>query len=477
MDKRTRGGDHEYPLPTTVLSNGEFPALPQTENQRKVERRFDELAQLYGSKLGMDRRTFLKTSCAMAAAFMAMNDVYGSVFSVSEAEAADLAAAKVRLSQFKEQFIFDVQTHFVRDSYKWKGILPLRKEAQKWNPEIKNEKTDLNKVKFDNYLQEVFVKSDTSLALLTSAPFDQRDKWFLFNDEIAKARTTVNDLAGSKRLYSHAVFTPGKEHWLEDMDHAIAELHPDSWKGYTVGAPFENSKWRWRLDDEKLVYPAYEKMVKAGIRNVCIHKGLLPPGYHLKMANNWHHAKVDDVGKAAKDWPQLNFIIYHSAIKMGTEPPEKELIEFEKTGSIEWVSDLAAIPQKYGVKNVYGELGAVFAVTCVSQPRFAAGILGTLIRGLGADHVLWGTDSIWYGSPQWQIEALRRMEIPIDQQKMWQFAEMGPANGKVKNMIFGGNAARLYGIDVKSFQKKAELEPDRFALMKEEWRRESITAV
>jgi uncharacterized protein len=471
MQKRTTGADSEFPLPTSVLSNGEYPALPQTENQKKVERRFDELAQLFGAKLGMDRRSFLRTSCAMAAAFMAMNDVYGSIFSVSEAEAADTAAAKARLAELKGQFIFDVQTHFVRDGYKWKGIIPIRQEARKWNPEIKNEKTDLNKVKFDNYLQEVFIKSDTSLALLSSAPFDQRDRWFLFNDEIARARTSVNEIAGSRRLYSHAVFTPGRPGWLDDMDRAISELHPDSWKGYTVGAPFENSPYKWRLDDEKLVYPAYEKMVKAGIRNVCIHKGLLPPGYQQKMSKNWENAKVDDVGKAAKDWPQLKFIIYHSAIKLGKEPPEDALLEFEKTGYIEWVSDLAGIPEKYGVNNVYGELGAVFAVSCVSHPRFAAGILGTLIRGLGADHVLWGTDSVWYGSPQWQIEALRRMEIPLDLRKMWQFAELGPAEGTVKNKIFGGNAASIYGVDVRAFQKKAELEPDRLAVMKEEWSR------
>ena len=43
-------------------------------------------------------------------------------------------------------------------------------------------------------------------------------------------------------------------------------------------------------------------------------------------------------------------------------------------------------------------------------------MLGILVKGLGADHVLWGTDSVWYGSPQWQIEAFRRIEIPDDLQ-------------------------------------------------------------
>jgi hypothetical protein len=67
---------------------------------------------------------------------------------------------------------------------------------------------------------------------------------------------------------------------------------------------------------------------------------------------------------------------------------------------------------------------------------------------LGVDHVLWGSDSVWYGSPQWQIEALRRLEIPEDMQKKYGFAPLGPADGSVKSAIFGFNAARFYNIDL-----------------------------
>jgi predicted TIM-barrel fold metal-dependent hydrolase len=82
----------------------------------------------------------------------------------------------------------------------------------------------------------------------------------------------------------------------------------------------------------------------------------------------------------------------------------------------------------------------------VSAPRYCAGILGTLIKGLGADHVLWGTDSVWYGSPQWQIEAFRRIEIPEDIRKKFAFAPLGPADGEVKTKIFGANAAKLHNV-------------------------------
>jgi uncharacterized protein len=94
-------------------------------------------------------------------------------------------------------------------------------------------------------------------------------------------------------------------------------------------------------------------------------------------------------------------------------------------GPAGWVSYLAEIPQKFAVNNVYGEIGASFPAVCVSQPRTAAAMLGLLIKGLGVDPVLWGTDCIWYGSPQWLIEALRRLEIPRGMQRKHGSAPLG----------------------------------------------------
>jgi len=113
---------------------------------------------------------------------------------------------------------------------------------------------------------------------------------------------------------------------------------------------------------------------------------------------------------------------------------------------MDWVSDLAEVPAKYGVTNVYADVGASFAALCLSHPRAAAAMMGMLIKGLGSDHVLWGTDSLWFGSPQWQIEAFRRMEIPEDMQRKHGFAPLGPADGPIKRAILGRNGARVYGI-------------------------------
>jgi hypothetical protein len=92
-------------------------------------------------------------------------------------------------------------------------------------------------------------------------------------------------------------------------------------------------------------------------------------------------------------------------------------------------------------------------------------MLGALVKGLGTDHVLWGTDSIWYGSPQWQIEAFRRLEIPLDLQKKFGYAPLGDADGPVKRAILGANGARLHGL------RSTSAVVDRFSILKQEYER------
>jgi hypothetical protein len=86
----------------------------------------------------------------------------------------------------------------------------------------------------------------------------------------------------------------------------------------------------------------------------------------------------------------------------------------------------------------------------VAVDRLTAVLLGPWIKGMGIDHTVWGTDSVWYGSPQWQIEALRRPEIPKDMQKKRGFAPLAPANGPVKSRILGYNSAGLYHLNLRT---------------------------
>src|SRR6266542_5832958 len=255
------------PVPTQIVSNGEFNPLPQTREQQRVEARIKELADDLGPRHGMNRRQFLASSAGMAAAFLAMNEVFGPVFDVSPAEAQTPGVANQRAGALSKQFIIDAQTHFVRDDFKQEGLLDLAKYAkQNWNPALWGENT-LARYKFENYVKEIFVDSDTKVALLSGAPFDDPSWDLLTNDQIAAARLSINRISGSRRLLSHVVFTPKKQGWMEEVDRAIATLKPDSWKGYTIGDPLFPSKLEsyWWLDDDKLMYPFYEKAVKGGI--------------------------------------------------------------------------------------------------------------------------------------------------------------------------------------------------------------------
>ena len=465
------------PVPTQIVSNGEYNPLPQTDKQKQVEARIKELADHYAHKLNMDRRTFLKTTSGMAVAFLAMNQVFGPIWNVSEAEAADTDVADARAKALKKQFIFDDQTHFVRDDFDKEGLLGLGKYASEhWNPDmLKDIPLVLQRYKFQNYLKEIFLDSDTKVALLSGAPFDDETWWLLSNEAIADARNAINRVAGSRRMFGHFVFTPGTPGWMDAVDRAAAELKPDAWKGYTVGDPLSPTTKgsTWRLDDEKLMYPFYEKIMKTGPRTVCIHKGLLPIDYEQSWAGVWQFATVDDLPKAAKDWPGINFVMYHGALRPFLEYPAAELALFEKSGNIRWATDLARIPAKYGVKNVYAELGTTFANSAVANPRFSAALVGQFVNEMGADRVVWGSDSVWYGSPQWQIEAMRRLEIPDDlMQKMGWKTKLGGADSEVKRKIFGTNSARIYNYKIQA--EYEDLSRDQLALMKQHYEAEGI---
>jgi hypothetical protein len=303
---------------------------------------------------------------------------------------------------------------------------------------------------------------------------DERDS-FLTNRMKFDARERVNREAGGRRMFSHAIFTPGWAGWLDKFEQENETLKPDSWKGYTIGDNTNKhlSKFPFRLDDEKVMYPFYERLVKAvakypdrpGLKNVCIHKGLFPPSVEQQFPHLLGYCNVADVGKAAKDWPQLNFVIYHSAFRWSGGPvtAQQGWAQVEKTGRVEWVTDLAEIPGRFGVSNVYADLGQIFAQSTMAEPRLCAYMMGTLVKGLGADHVVWGTDAIWTGSPQWQIESLRRLEIPEEMRAKYGFAPLGAADGPVKRAIFGDNNARLYGFGAK---QRAALADDKVAYWK-----------
>ena len=466
------------PIPTQVISDGEIFPPPQSKQQAMVEALLKERAGVLGKQHGLNRRQFLRTASGMAAAFLAMNDVYGKVFTVDQAEAADFEAAGARLAALRDQFIFDAHTHHVHDDYTWEGQLFLLQYSRgdqeaglpSWTGELEGRELDLKYFKFPHYVKDIFFDSETDVTILSNSPSVVPEKQLLTEDQLVASRNYINGMARTKRVYAHGTIWPSNQPFLDDMDRQAEELKIDSWKGYTIGDPLglvPEANFPWRLDDEKVTYPAYEKAMKYGIKNLCIHKGLLPVDW--KSFDNWPYAAVDDVVKAAKDWPELNFIIYHSGFRAFMDV-RQFAEEFEQSGKIPWVDDLAEIPKKHGLTNVYGEIGLSFASCVTTYPRVAAAMLGRLIQGMGADHVIWGTDSIWFGSPQWQIDAFRRLDMPMDLQEKFGFAPLGPADSEVKKAILGYNSARMYGLGLTADGRPVEaFEKDRLARLRNDY--------
>jgi hypothetical protein len=63
------------------------------------------------------------------------------------------------------------------------------------------------------------------------------------------------------------------------------------------------------------------------------------------------------------------------------------------------------------VKNIYAELDSLARMMRTDPARYSV-LIGNLLDGFGADHILWGTDTPVIGPPEWQIEAFKTFTIP-----------------------------------------------------------------
>jgi uncharacterized protein len=462
--------DRYLPVPTQVISNEEYLPIPQTPEQRRLESEIIVGAERQSRLAGMDRRQFLRTACGMALAFAAMNTVYGRCFRVNAAELIDPAAIAESKTQF---FIFDAQTHHVAmpeqapqaDRAFLHSLVDLREIARRMNPALKNREAKLEDIYLENYIKEIFLDSDTDVVALSALPGASEETDVLTPDVIYKSRSWINELTSSPRVLSHGYFSPdlGQQN-LEYMHSQLEKIKIDAWKGYT-GVARAKGKDGWRLDDEKLAYPALEFAQKKGIRNICVHKGLPFPG----NPDLWNPM---DVPRAARDFPDLNFLVYHSGFRDVEEVLPAVRDGFRRTSYIPWTSDICAWQKKNPqVKNVYMEMGSTFAIMISSSPMLAAHVMGMIIDAFGADHVLWGTDSIWWGSPQWQIEAFRRLEMPQDLQKRFGWK---PLTDDLKRQIFGLNAARVYGVDPEA--KRNPMPGDYLEKLRKMYKQSGINA-
>ena len=212
-----------------------------------------------------------------------------------------------------------------------------------------------------------------------------------------------------------------------------------------------------------MAYPTYELITSAknrkqlqkhpGFYNICVHKGLSTNAAHDPVLG-----APTDVPNAARDWPQLNFIIYHSCIRPGfwvwnalnqdiqsgrlrNAANEVGPDVAEGVPDILWTTEFAVLSAPF--RNVYAELGTTFASSVVTFPTVWAHLIGQLLKFKGANNIVFGSDSLWYGGPQWQIEAMWRFQIPEALQEQYGYPALTEAS---RRKILGLNSARLYGV-------------------------------
>ena len=445
------------PLPTRLVSNEEFAPIPQTPAQRRVEARILAEADRLAPRLGLSRRELLSRSGGMAASLLAMNAVFGHFFDVLPVEVADAAAFQERSGP--PFFIFDVQLHYVSAGYdpsnaegsrkgavSKQALLGLRRGSRRLNPKLESDRETMADLSWENFVKEVFLDSETSIGLISTPPGPYPQEAVVPPKEMTHIRDEINRITQSRRMLAHGLVSPqlGQAD-LDFMDQQAAALKVDAWKAYT-GAAAKGFDRGWFLDDEKIAYPMLEKARKTGVRRFCVHKGL-----PLGPVADYNHPR--DLIKAAKDFPDIDFLVYHAGLQSVSAP--------KPTGEIPWTTEFCQMVKQAKLKNIYMELGSTFGQLVTTNPTACAHLLGQIVDAFGVDHVLWGTDSIGYGPPQWQIEAFRRFEMPAALVEKHGYA---PLTRGEKEQIFGLNAARVFGIDVTA--KRNEIPKDYMSRMK-----------
>jgi uncharacterized protein len=275
---------------------------------------------------------------------------------------------------------------------------------------------DMGRVTF---FDELFLKSETDIAFLNS--FGMKSAYDGVDLFPPREAAMIRSMAPARIRVLGCVDPPDGRSAVESLIYQCETLKIDGLKLYPPGMDARG----WHMDDEKNTYPLYEVLQKHGVKNVCVHKGI--PGAFIEQ-----FCHPMDMTRAAADFPDLNFIAFHSAY-----PYDAELAEQAK---------------KAKVKNIYAEIGALAPVMATDPERFAQ-LMGRLLDGLGADHILWGTDSPIFGAPHWQIQGFQAFTIPDEMIEKNRYPHLTP---EAKEKILCHNAARLFNIDIKAARKAVE---------------------
>ena len=493
--QRDRALGVDSPIPTQVLSNEEIWPRPQNATQARWEDRIGELATSNAKRIGMNRRRFLRSPMGLATAFWAANEAHGqSYWDVRREEMFEPAAHTDRWPS-GEYFIFDVQAHFT-EGY----ALNFRQSEF-----MKSMGFDLDSspegYSFSTFFKEMLLDSETDMLVISGvpgrerSPSEEREAFAAAKSSgepvdplalrgggvlpswaMAGRRDEINEIAGSQRALSQSNCAPN-HYWdaaagrqdraalKEQMTREVQEYGTASWKLYCHFDPARTGRG-FQLHDEETAY-FYEVARELGQTKVSVHKG-----FAAQSRRFGHLADPSDVERAALENPDITFVVYHSALKHGpTEPDFSDPSFFDPTtGDFAWHDILMGIKRRNpSIDNVYCEIGSAFGTLAIAHPVMCMHLMGKNIQHYGAHRVLWGTDCIWWGSPQWCIEAFKRFQISDEICERFGYKKLTRED---KRLIFGLNAAELYGISPA--QVRNVRAHDGIAKMREGYRERGI---
>lgn len=458
---RDRKKGVDSPMPTQMVSNEEIIPRRQTGEQKSVEYLIGEMGAANAKKVGLDRRDYMRTSMGLATVWLASNQVFGQNFDVDPEEAFEPAASEEKYPK-AEYFIIDLQAHFTAGF-----ALNFRNNEFMKNMGF-NLKDDAESYSFKNFVKEMYFDSDTAICVISGVPGRERNKddagnvlegrarggGILPSWLMSKAAGEINGLAGGSvravpqgnlapnHYWDKATNSIDKAATLEQMEREIKKYGIKSWKWYCHTDP-GRSGGGFQLDDDNAQW-FIEESKKRGIKLISTHKG-----YSYQSRTLGHLANPKDVEKAALRNPDCNFVVYHSALKHGVNEPEFKDPKYydATTGDFEWHKTLMDIKLRNPkMSNVYCEIGSFFGPLVIANPVMAMHGMGKNIKVYGADHVVWGTDCLWWGSPQWVIDAFKRFQISDEMCEKFGYKKITKED---KAKIFGLTAAKLYGLNPK----------------------------
>ena len=426
----------ELPVKWHPCSNGEYVPLPPTVVQREAARRALELSDTIVRRQRIDRRRFMSTlsgaavclftldACSKEAEKAAGQTAPGGTFNVPSVATTEQAAAKEVLAG--QEFIFDVQTH----------LLPYDLTSRTANfgggfPQAGCGEAD-PRACFDvaHFLDALFLQSDTSAIVISALPIYGADNP-LTTEAMARTRDVARELCRDERVYLQAQAAPtfgtiGRA--LDDMSATVAAHRIVSWKTYTSGPT------AWRLDDASKSQPQVgQRLIRHAIDTkvpiIAVHKGF-----------GGETTSPADIGPAAAANPEVRLLVYHSGydgVSEGAYDPASPNAGVDRL--VKSLADAGVGPGR----NVYADIGSTWR-TLMGRPTEAAHVLGKLLKAVGPDNLLWGTDSIWYGSPQDQIQAFRAFQITPEFQERFGYPAL---TAELKAKVLGLNAAQLFGVD------------------------------